>query len=92
MAPAGSVYVSGHSAGGHLTAMAMAALFPAYARDLPRRVVRGGLAISGVYDLRPLRDRLDLVVEVEPGHLGIALENRLDLGGLLRVRLHHPDA
>jgi arylformamidase len=53
-APAGSVYVSGHSAGGHLTAMAMAALFPAYARDLPRKVVRGGLAISGVYDLRDL--------------------------------------
>jgi len=53
-APAGSLYVSGHSAGGHLTAMAMAALFPAYARDLPRKVVQGGLAISGVYDLRDL--------------------------------------
>jgi arylformamidase len=51
-APYGNVYVSGHSAGGHLTAMMMAALFPTFARDLPRKVVSGGLAISGVYDLR----------------------------------------
>src|SRR5436190_5411877 len=39
-----AVYVSGWSAGGHLTAMAMA--HPA---------VRGGLAISGIYDLEPIR-------------------------------------
>jgi acetyl esterase/lipase len=38
------LYVAGHSAGGHLTAMTM---------TLP--VVRGGLAISGLYDLEPIR-------------------------------------
>jgi len=38
------LYVSGHSAGGHLTAMAM-----------PLHQVRGGLAISGLYDLEPIR-------------------------------------
>jgi arylformamidase len=38
------VFVSGHSAGGHLTAMAMTD-----AR------VAGGLAISGLYDLEPIR-------------------------------------
>src|SRR5580658_2359750 len=38
------LYVSGHSAGGHLTASAM---------TLP--AVRGGLAISGIYDLEPIR-------------------------------------
>jgi acetyl esterase/lipase len=38
------LYVSGHSAGGHLTAMTM-----------PLRAVRGGLAISGLYDLEPIR-------------------------------------
>lgn len=38
------LYVSGHSAGGHLTAMSM-----------PLRVVRGGLAISGLFDLEPMR-------------------------------------
>lgn len=53
-APSGGVYVSGHSAGGHLTAMAMAAVFPAFAADLPSKVVLGGLAISGIYDLRDI--------------------------------------
>jgi arylformamidase len=53
-APLGNLYVSGHSAGGHLTAMAMAALFPVFRPDLPKKVVRGGLAISGVYDLRDI--------------------------------------
>ena len=38
------LYVAGHSAGGHLTAMTM-----------PLRVVRGGIAISGIYDLEPIR-------------------------------------
>jgi arylformamidase len=40
----GRVFVSGHSAGGHLTAMAM---------THPR--VAGGIAISGLYDLEPIR-------------------------------------
>jgi arylformamidase len=38
------LYVAGHSAGGQLTAMTM-----------PLRAVRGGLAISGIYDLEPIR-------------------------------------
>ncbi|MPZ45558.1 MAG: hypothetical protein GEV05_19635 [Betaproteobacteria bacterium] len=38
------LYVSGHSAGGQLTASTM---------TLP--VVRGGIAISGIYDLEPIR-------------------------------------
>ena len=38
------LYVAGHSAGGHLTAMTMTL-----------RAVRGGLAISGIYDLEPIR-------------------------------------
>lgn len=48
------LYVSGHSAGGHLAAMMLAALWPAYDRALPRDLVKGALSISGVYDLRPL--------------------------------------
>ena len=51
-APSNRVHVAGHSAGGHLTAMMLAALWPSFARDLPQKVVSGGLAISGVYDLR----------------------------------------
>lgn len=48
------LYVSGHSAGGHLTAMLMAALWPVLDARLPRDLFKGGLAISGIYDLRPL--------------------------------------
>jgi arylformamidase len=48
------IYVAGHSAGAHLTAMMMAALWPAYGADLPADLVRGGLAVSGIYDLEPL--------------------------------------
>jgi arylformamidase len=53
-APYGSLHVAGHSAGGHLAAMMLACKWPAYARDLPVKVVRGGLSVSGVYDLREI--------------------------------------
>ena len=48
------LYVCGHSAGGHLTAMMMAAIWPVFDRRLPKDLYKGGLAISGIYDLRPL--------------------------------------
>ncbi len=48
------LYVSGHSAGGHLAAMLMSALFPVLDPSLPKDLWKGGLAISGIYDLRPL--------------------------------------
>ncbi|HTS54576.1 MAG TPA: alpha/beta hydrolase [Burkholderiales bacterium] len=53
-APSGKLFVSGHSAGGHLTAMCLAALWPRFFPDLPEKVVQGGLSISGVYDLEPI--------------------------------------
>jgi len=48
------LYVSGHSSGGHLAAMMMAALWPVFDPRLPRDLYKGALAISGIYDLRPL--------------------------------------
>ena len=48
------IFVCGHSAGGHLTAMTMAALWPSLAPDLPPDLVKGGLAVSGLYELEPL--------------------------------------
>jgi arylformamidase len=51
---AGRIFVCGHSAGAHLAAMSMAALFPVLSRDLPPQLVKGVLAISGLYDLEPL--------------------------------------
>ncbi len=53
-APAGDLVVSGHSAGGHLTAMMLAALWPQVSSDLPSSLVRAGISFSGVYDVRPL--------------------------------------
>ncbi|MGH8641125.1 MAG: alpha/beta hydrolase, partial [Burkholderiales bacterium] len=52
--PRSRIYVSGHSAGGHLTAMMLAAAWSAYSKDLPNDLVKGGLAVSGIYDLEPL--------------------------------------
>ncbi|HEX2198984.1 MAG TPA: alpha/beta hydrolase [Burkholderiales bacterium] len=48
------MYVAGHSAGGHLAAMMIAARWPEYAPDLPEDLVKGGLAVSGIFDLMPL--------------------------------------
>src|SRR2546423_15589720 len=48
------LYVCGHSAGGHLTAMLMCALWPVLDAQLPKDLWKGGLAISGLYDLRPI--------------------------------------
>jgi arylformamidase len=48
------IVLCGHSAGAHLSAMALAALWRVYASDLPENLVKGVLAISGVYDLEPL--------------------------------------
>lgn len=46
------IYVSGHSAGGHLTAMVIAT---DWANDygLPNDIIKGGCAISGLFDLMP---------------------------------------
>jgi arylformamidase len=48
------VYVSGHSAGGHLVGMLLATDWPALDRALPKDLLRGGCAISGLFDLKPI--------------------------------------
>ena len=68
------LYVAGHSAGGHLTAMLMCAVWPAFDRALPKDLWKGGLAISGVYDLRPL-----LEVEWLNGDLKLDADSALRL-------------
>jgi arylformamidase len=49
------LYVSGHSAGGHLTAMVLAHDWERV--GLPRDLIKGAVATSGVYDL-------DMVMEI----------------------------
>ena len=47
------IFLSGHSAGGHLVAMLMATEWSAF--GAPADVVKGGCGISGLYDLEPIR-------------------------------------
>ncbi|HUC60625.1 MAG TPA: alpha/beta hydrolase [Alphaproteobacteria bacterium] len=47
------LHVTGHSAGGHLTAMMMSTGWAA--RGLPPDVVKSGAALSGLYELEPIR-------------------------------------
>jgi arylformamidase len=49
----GRITVSGHSAGGHLAAMLLATDWAAL--GVPRDVVKAACAISGLYDLEPIR-------------------------------------
>jgi arylformamidase len=48
------MFVAGHSAGGHLTAMAIATDWQA-AFGLPADLIKGATAISGIFDLEPIR-------------------------------------
>lgn len=49
----GRIHVTGHSAGGHLTAMLMATDWSEW--GLPFDVVNGAVPLSGLFDLEPLR-------------------------------------
>ncbi|MCM5680184.1 alpha/beta hydrolase [Schlegelella sp. S2-27] len=49
------IVVAGHSAGGHLAAMLACCRWQQAGADLPERAVQGALAISGLFDLEPVR-------------------------------------
>ncbi len=48
------LFVSGHSAGGHITGMMLATDWPAQ-DGLPANAIKGATGISGLYDLEPIR-------------------------------------
>ena len=48
------LHVSGHSAGGHLTAMVLATDWGGIGPGLPEDLVNSGISISGVFDIEPL--------------------------------------
>jgi arylformamidase len=48
------IVCSGHSAGGHLTAMMLATDWTRMAPDLPPRMLSGAVAVSGLFDLAPV--------------------------------------
>lgn len=49
------IALAGHSAGGHLAAMLLCCRWREFADDLPAQPLQGALAVSGLYDLEPLR-------------------------------------
>jgi arylformamidase len=49
------IVVTGHSAGGHLTAMMLACQWPVFAADLPSDLVKVAVPVSGLFELEPLR-------------------------------------
>lgn len=59
------LFVAGHSAGGHLAAMTLATEWPTL--GLPDDVIKGVCAISGVFDLEPIRRcYLNEVLRLDP--------------------------
>ncbi len=62
----GPLVVSGHSAGGHLAVMAMLADWRA--RGFARSPITGGLPVSGLFDLEPIRHTsINSLVRLQPG-------------------------
>ena len=49
------INISGHSAGGHLTAMMLTTDWPDLDPELPADLIKSGIPISGLYQLEPLR-------------------------------------
>ena len=85
------IVVAGHSAGAHLAVMMMAAVWPAYEADLPRSLVKGGLALSGIYDLAPLVQapfvNADLKLDARRAHTSVAgITAAVDHGAADHVR------
>lgn len=59
------IVVAGHSAGAHLTAMMLCALWPVLDSSLPFDMVKAGIMLSGVYDLDGVRQADFLNVDLK---------------------------
>ena len=51
----GRITVVGHSAGGHLAAMLLTCVWKAVGQDLPVRLIKNAVSISGLYELESIR-------------------------------------
>jgi arylformamidase len=66
------IFLAGHSVGGQLVTMLMTAIWPQVGADLPVDLVKGGLSISGLYDLEPLRRADFLQVDLKLAESDVA--------------------
>jgi arylformamidase len=66
------IILVGHSAGAHLVAMLMAALWPVYGNDLPPDLVKAAILMSGLYDLEPVQhaDFVNVDLKLTPNRIG----------------------
>lgn len=82
------ITVAGHSAGGQLAAMMLACQWPRVGADLPAALVRNALAISGLFDLEPLRHApfMQPVLQLTPAQVRKASPARLPSPGLREGR------
>jgi arylformamidase len=71
------ITVSGHSAGGHITAMMMATDWPVFDSDLPAGLVKAGIGISGLYDLVPVQ------ISSQNDDLGLTTEEAVEFSPML---------
>lgn len=73
------IVVAGHSAGAHLTAMLMAALWPAVGSDLPPDLVKAAVLLSGLYDLEPVlqADFVNVDLKLTPADIPLLSPARL---------------
>jgi arylformamidase len=61
------LHISGHSAGGHLTAMMAATDWLAYEEGLPANLVKSIIPVSGLFELEPLRlSSLNADLQLDP--------------------------
>ncbi len=62
------IVVAGHSAGAHLAAMMMAAHWPVWNPALPTDLVKGGVLMSGLFDLDPVvhADFVNVDLKLDP--------------------------
>jgi arylformamidase len=75
----GRLYLSGHSAGGHLVAMMMATDWRRYGDDLRRPLFAGACAISGIFDLEPIQlCFLNKILQLDAGQVERNSPQRLE--------------
>lgn len=84
------LFLAGHSAGGHLTAMMLTTDWPDVDAALPRNLLRGACALSGLYDMEPIRlcrvnDALGLRPEDVERNSPLYLDPKADIPFILSV-------
>jgi arylformamidase len=75
--PCEDIIIAGHSAGGHLTAMMFATQWNHYALSAGR--IRGGIALSGLFDLDPIsQTAMNEDLHLSPADVQVLSPMRLD--------------